>query len=374
MNVNLNGMIPGQLGQLGQMPKNMAAVSTKENSFINLLDSLMAETIPGTLIAATTVDNPDVSVKDVNLLEIIGKDMDLSKSSDSVTTSYEQLGLKEIEPTEKVKKDTDDNLMASIEVMSQYLAYVPNLETDNYEVIKADDSMKVFNELINQSKPKSDSMQSLKIQEQNPAQEKINPDVPQTEIIKEISTYAEKLITHIENSRSKLKNEIDLNANLAEKNKLMFSDNKVIQVSDESSYIKSSAISQIKDKIELMVNERTNGTKEVTMELQPEKLGKVNIKMFFEGNKLTVEIKALNEETSKLLMSNSQELAKVLNKAVDSNVNVIVKHDETAYGQNPLDYDQNQNKNQQKNNYTYSGNDHDDDDDDIFSQIMNSTA
>lgn len=374
MNVNLNGMIPGQLGQLGQMPKNMAAVSTKENSFINLLDSLMAETIPGTLIAATTVDNPDVSVKDVNLLEIIGKDMDLSKSSDSVTTSYEQLGLKEIEPTEKVKKDTGDNLMASIEVMSQYLAYVPNLETDNYEVIKADDSMKVFNELINQSKPKSDSMQSLKIQEQNPAQEKINPDVPQTEIIKEISTYAEKLITHIENSRSKLKNEIDLNANLAEKNKLMFSDNKVIQVSDESSYIKSSAISQIKDKIELMVNERTNGTKEVTMELQPEKLGKVNIKMFYEGNKLTVEIKALNEETSKLLMSNSQELAKVLNKAVDSNVNVIVKHDETAYGQNPLDYDQNQNKNQQKNNYTYSGNDHDDDDDDIFSQIMNSTA
>lgn len=371
MNVNLNGMIPGQLGQ---MPKNMAAVSTKENSFINLLDSLMAENIPGTLIAATTVDNPDVSVKDVNLLEIIGKDMDLSKSSDSVTTSYEQLGLKEIEPTEKVKKDTDDNLMASIEVMSQYLAYVPNLETDNYEVIKADDSMKVFNELINQSKPKSDSMQSLKIQEQNPAQEKINPDVPQTEIIKEISTYAEKLITHIENSRSKLKNEIDLNANLAEKNKLMFSDNKVIQVSDESSYIKSSAISQIKDKIELMVNERTNGTKEVTMELQPEKLGKVNIKMFYEGNKLTVEIKALNEETSKLLMSNSQELAKVLNKAVDSNVNVIVKHDETAYGQNPLDYDQNQNKNQQKNNYTYSGNDHDDNDDDIFSQIMNSTA
>lgn len=374
MNVNLNGMIPGQLGQLGQMPKNMAAVSTKENSFINLLDSLMAETIPGTLMAATTVDNPDVSVKDVNLLEIIGKDMDLSKSSDSVTTSYEQLGLKEIEPTEKVKKDTDENLMASIEVMSQYLAYVPNLETDNYEVIKADDSMKVFNELINQSKPKSDSMQSLKIQEQNPAQEKINPDVPQTEIIKEISTYAEKLITHIENSRSKLKNEIDLNANLAEKNKLMFSDNKIIQVSDESSYIKSSAISQIKDKIELMVNERTNGTKEVTMELQPEKLGKVNIKMFYEGNKLTVEIKALNEETSKLLMSNSQELAKVLNKAVDSNVNVIVKHDETAYGQNPLDYDQNQNKNQQKNNYTYSGNDHDDNDDDIFSQIMNSTA
>ncbi|MDF2616869.1 MAG: Flagellar hook-length control protein FliK, partial [Sedimentibacter sp.] len=113
--------------------------------------------------------------------------------------------------------------------------------------------------------------------------------------------------------------------------------------------------------------------KEVTMELKPENLGKVNIKMFYEGNKLTVEIKALNEETSKLLMSNSQELAKLLNKTADSNVNVVLKH-ESAYGQNPLDYNQDQGQNQQKNNYTYSGKSQDDNDDDMFSQIMKSTA
>ncbi len=372
MNVNLSGIIPGQLGQ---MPKNMAAVSTKENSFINLLDSLMAENIPESLVAATSVENPDLSGKSVNLFDMIGKEMDLSKSSDLVTGAYEQIGLKEIEPTEQEKKDTDEDLIASIGVISQYLAYVPKFETDSYEVLKADDSMKVLNDLINQSKPKSYSMQSLKMQEQqNPAQEKINLDAPLTEGLKEISTYAQKLITQIENSRNKFKNEIDYNAGLAQKNKLMFSENKIIEVSDESSYIKSSAISQIKDKIELLVSERTNGTKEVTMELQPEKLGKVNIKMFYEDNKLTVEIKALNEETSKLLMSNSQELAKVLNKTVDSNVNIVVKHDETAYGQNPLDYNQDQSKNQQKNNYTYSGKNQDDNDDDMFSQIMNSTA
>jgi flagellar hook-length control protein FliK len=371
MNVNLSGMIPGQLGQ---MPKNMGAVSTKGISFVNLLDSMMAENIPGPAVPATTVDNPGVSGEPVNLLDMIVNGTDLKKSSDPVTGVYEQLGLKEIEITEKDKKDTDDNLMASLEVISQYLNYVPKVETDSYEVLKSDDSVKIFNDLINQSKPKSDSMQSLKMQEQqNPAQEKLTIDVPMTEGIKEISTYAENLIIQIENNRNKFRDEIDLNAGLAQKNKIMFSENKTIQVSDESSYIKSSAISQIKDKIELMVSEGTNGTKEVTMELRPENLGKVNIKMFYEGSKLTVEIKALDEETSKLLMSNSQELAKLLNKTADSNVNVVVKH-ESAYGQNPLDYNQDQGKNQQKSNYTYSGKNQDDKDDDMFSQIMKSTA
>jgi hypothetical protein len=360
--------------QLGQMPKNIGAVSTKGDSFLNLIDSLMAEQIPETLTAVTTVENPDLAGNTSNLLEIIGKEMNLNIAPYSVIGSNEQPGLKEAEPTEQDNKDLDDDLIASMGLISQYLACVPKFETESYEVLKADDSVRVLNDLINQTKPKSDSMQSLKMQEQqNPAQEKISLDAPQTEVIKEISTYAEKLITQIENNRNKFKEEIDINAGMAQKSKLMFSENKIIEVSDESSYIKSSAISQIKDKIELMINERTNGTKEVTMELKPENLGKVNIKMFYEGNKLTVEIKALNEETSKLLMSNSQELTKLLNKTVDTNVNVVVKH-ESTYGQNPLDYNHDQGQNQQKNNYTYSGKNQDDNEDDMFSQIMNGTA
>lgn len=371
MNINLSNMMPVSLGQ---MPKSIGAVSKKGNSFVNLLDSLMAENIPGALMAATTVDNPDLSGNTANLLGMIGKEVNLNLAPDAVITSYEQPGLKEAETTEQDKKDMDDDLIASIGLISQYVNYAPKFETDSYEVLKADDSVRVLNDLINQSKPKSDSMQSSKMQEQqNPAYSKVSPDVPLTEGVKEISTYAEKLITQIENSKSKFKEEIDINANLAQKNKLMFSENTVIEVSDESSFIKSSAFSQIKDKVELMVSEGTNGTKEVTMELKPESLGKVNIKMFYEGNKLTVEIKALNEETSKLLMSNSQELAKVLVKTADSNVNVVVKH-ESAYGQNPLDYNQDKGQNQQKNNYTYNGNNQDDKDDDMFSQIMNSTA
>lgn len=370
MNVNLSGIMPGQFGL---MPKNMGAVNTKENSFVNLLDSLMIENSPANLLAATTVDNPDVSGSTVDLLQMIGKGMDLNIAPEAVTALYEQPGLKE-NTLEQDKKDTDDELMVPIEVIGQYLNYMPKYENESYEVLNTDDNVKILNDLIYGSKQKPDNFQSLKMQEQiNPVQEKVSVDSPQAEFIKEISTYAEKLITQIENSRNKLKDEIDLNANMAQNNRLMFSENKIIQVSDESSYIKSSAISQIKEKIELMVSEGTNGTKEVTMELQPENLGKVNIKMFYEDKKLTVEIKALNEETSKLLMSNTQELAKVLNKTVDSNVNVVVKHDST-YAENPLDYNQDKGQNQQKNNYTYSGNNQDDNDDDMFSQIMNSTA
>jgi hypothetical protein len=359
---------------LGQMPKNIGAVSTKGNSFLNLIDSLMAGQKPGAFMDATTVENPDLAGNTVNLLDIIGQKLDLGTVADSVKGSYELTGLKEAESTEQDNKDLDDDLIASIGLISQYVNYVPKFETDSYEVLKAEDNVRVLNDLINQSKPKPDSMQSLKTQEQqNPAQSKVSPDIPLNEGLKEISTYAEKLITKIENSKNKFKEEIDLNAELAQKSKSMVSGNKVIEVSDESSYIKSPAISQVKDKIELMVNERTNGTKEVTMELKPENLGKVNIKMFYEGNKLTVEIKALNEETSKLLMSNSQELTKLLNKTVDTNVNVIVKH-ESTYGQNPLDYNHDQGQNQQKKNYTYSGKNQDDNDDDMFSQIMNGTA
>lgn len=372
MNINLNSMVPESLVQ---MSTNMgvATANANGNTFMSLLDSLMAENLPGALMETTTAVNPDASVNADSFLQILGQDSNLSTVADT-EDSFGEIVFKDIESTEQDEKDTDDNLAASIGVISPYLSYLPRFETEGYEVLKADDSVRILNDLINQSKPKTESAHAMKAQEQqNQPQEKVSMDILQTEFTKENSTYAEKLITHIENSRNKLKDEIDFNAGAAQKNRLMFSENKIIQVSDESSHIKSSAISQIKDKIELMVHEGINGTKEVTMELKPENLGKVSIKMFYEGNKLTVEIKALSEETNKLLMSNSQDLAKLLNKTMDSNVNVVVKH-ESAYAHNPLDYNQDKGQNQQKNNYTYSGNNQDDKDEDMFSQIMNSTA
>nr|WP_300090078.1 flagellar hook-length control protein FliK [Sedimentibacter sp.] len=374
MNVNFSGMIPFQPGQ---MPKNFGAVSTKGSSFMNLLGSLMTENVPGAVMTSAATENPEVSGADENLLEVIvGQGINLNSiKSEAMTDAYEQPGLKKIETINQDQDKDDEDSTLVLDGINQYLAYVPKFQNDNYEVLKADDSVKSLNDLINQSKPRQIStFENLKAQDkQIPASEKISPDAPKAEGLKEINTYAKKIISEIENSRSKLKNEIDLNANLAEKSRAMLSENKIIEVSDESSYIKSSAISQIKEKVELLVKDGTNGTKEVTMELQPEHLGKVHIKMFYENNKLTVEIKALNEETSKLLQSNSQELAKVLNKTVDSSVNVVVKH-ESAYGQNPLDYSQEQGKNQQKNNYTYKGFNQDENDDDMFSQIMNGTA
>lgn len=374
MNVNFSGMIPFQPGQ---MPKNFGAVSTKGSSFMNLLGSLMTENVPGAVMTSAATENPEVSGADENLLEVIvGQGINLNSiKSEAMTDAYEQPGLKKIETINQDQDKDDEDSTLVLDGINKYLAYVPKFQNDNYEVLKADDSVKSLNDLINQSKPRQIStFENLKAQDkQIPASKKISPDAPKAEGLKEINTYAKKIISEIENSRSKLKNEIDLNANLAEKSRAMLSENKIIEVSDESSYIKSSAISQIKEKVELLVKDGTNGTKEVTMELQPEHLGKVHIKMFYENNKLTVEIKALNEETSKLLQSNSQELAKVLNKTVDSSVNVVVKH-ESAYGQNPLDYSQEQGKNQQKNNYTYKGFNQDENDDDMFSQIMNGTA
>lgn len=190
-----------------------------------------------------------------------------------------------------------------------------------------------------------------------------------TENSNSYSAYAKKLISQIEGSRNKLKQEIDYNAGIARSNLPDYS-SRIIQVSDVSSEIKSYVMSQIEDRIVLMVNEGTDGTKNVTMELNPENLGKVDIKMTYENNSLTVEVKAHNEETHKLLLSSSEELAKVLNKVSDGNVNVVVKNQEPLYEQNQHFYSQDQERQQQKNTYVYKADDKDDEESNDFAQFM----
>ncbi|MEL7649233.1 MAG: flagellar hook-length control protein FliK [Sedimentibacter sp.] len=194
-----------------------------------------------------------------------------------------------------------------------------------------------------------------------------------TENSNSYSTFAKKLISQIEGSRNKLKQEIDYNAGIARSNLPDYS-SRIIQVSDVSSEIKSSVMSQIEDRIVLMVNEGTDGTKNVTMELNPENLGKVDIKMTYENNSLTVEVKAHNEETHKLLLSNSEELAKVLNKVSEGSVNVVVKNQEPLYEQSQLYYSQDRERQQQKNTYVYKSNDKDDEENNDFEQIMRLSA
>lgn len=114
--------------------------------------------------------------------------------------------------------------------------------------------------------------------------------------------------------------------------------NKIITVSDESTEIKSQVLSQVKDKIIIIAEKghEVDSIKTITMQLQPQNLGKVDIKLIYENNKLIVEIKALYEETQKILSSNTGKLHDLLSKSSKSDVEIIMKPYEFELKQQPI--------------------------------------
>lgn len=134
----------------------------------------------------------------------------------------------------------------------------------------------------------------------------------------------EALVVKVNKSKENFKEEIDLSRGIVEnKNVILGSNNKIIEVSDESSQIKTAVLSQIEDKIVVMANQKEE-TQQVMMELFPKNLGKVNIKMSMDAEKITVEIASLSEETGKILMSNIKELTSALQNTINREVNISV--------------------------------------------------
>ncbi|QSX07198.1 flagellar hook-length control protein FliK [Sedimentibacter sp. zth1] len=85
--------------------------------------------------------------------------------------------------------------------------------------------------------------------------------------------------------------------------------NNMFKVTDEASMIKENTINQVKEQIVIM---KDKGIDTVSMQLTPENLGKLDIKMIFDKGILTVEIVASNAKTQSLLLSNLDELKAVL--------------------------------------------------------------
>lgn len=203
-----------------------------------------------------------------------------------------------------------------------------------------------------------------------------------------LSFSAEKLITEIEKHRENLIKKIDFNVNMLTANKTSAEGQNIIKISDESNELKPQIMSQVKDMIVFTAEqgpEPGSTIRNVTMELTPASLGKVEIKMSFDDNKVTVEIKALNEETQKLIASNVDELAVILGKTSET-VNIVFKSPNSLHEHQLYTYNQDNNKNneqqfnqdaqnnghgRQKNNYYYNEDSNSKEDDDTFSQLIN---
>lgn len=94
-----------------------------------------------------------------------------------------------------------------------------------------------------------------------------------------------------------------------------------VQVPDQAEQIKAQVIKNLE-------NERT----EFRMQLQPEELGKVNVKMILEGGKLSVEIAALNPKSTEMLARQVESLVASLKAsgADVSSVNVVTANENAS--------------------------------------------
>lgn len=179
---------------------------------------------------------------------------------------------------------------------------------------------------------------------------KVNTEKPEIEV-------QGKELSEVYNEKSIFKRDSERPKNEYEHAELLTVDtppvkNKIITISDESTEIKSQVLTQVKDKIIIMTEkgQDSNNIKTITMELQPQNLGKVNIKMIYENNKLTVEIKALNEETQKILSSNIDELRDMLCKA-SLDVKIFLKPYEFELKHQPIQNYQNTEQGNEQNFY-----------------------
>lgn len=206
-------------------------------------------------------------------------------------------------------------------------------------------------------------------------------DKPDTETVPSImmekesklNILKEAVFNEADNSMERLKREIDTSRMIVQNKKSVFSDNKIIEVSNEASKIKGSIISQVKDKILLAAKDK-DGTQSITMELFPKNLGKVDIKLSIEAKKVTVEIFAANKEVGQILMSNADELAKTLQRSSGSYVDVTVSNNSfmSQYENSNLNYSSNQGERQHySNNYGIVNSHEKSDEDDTVIEMLN---
>lgn len=401
MNMNLSNILAGQVPSsailTGGIPGGNQPVNMNKGEFLTMLKMLMAENETPMQFVQTenTVLNPVI-------LQLLSEsNIANPKAVDDVYSvgADENNHLNGAETKEKAAQEkTPADLCGMVQPMNYMIPNILNSESSAEDILYGIPDSKYFQALTNFVN--FNTSQNTKNPEHENQQQIINSetsdvleDAPGVSAQKS-NFSAEKLISEIEGNRSKFKEEIDFKANLlAASNKpsaAVEGDNQIITISDESSKIKSQVLSQVKDTIVFMYEKKAgtnDAVKHVTMELHPHNLGKVDIRMSFENNKMTVKIEAFNEETQKILLSNAGELADILSKASGTLVDVMVKSHDYQSENHVFRYDQNNEQQEQQNysqnndeshgqgrqkdNYSYSQDDSDSEEDGVFSQLIN---
>lgn len=384
VNMNLNNMMMNQV-QNNNLIVNKQPSVMDNNTFLNLLTMMADNNVTN---APITTDSTDTNNSFMQLLA--GSDgmnnyLDLLNTNNisQVNTNIEDF----MAESDENEQSEVDKLIEGVYMQQAYLNFItPDIagvqvgQDNSTELVNG--SFETYKPLLNYNK-----LPSLN---QDLPQNKLNVNNGEVKIEKPVlSPQAEKLISDIESKRDKLIKDINSNIEMLLGNKTINSDqNKIIQLSDESTQIKSQVLNQVSDKIVVMTEEildEGNAVKQVTMELNPKELGKVDIKMTIVDGKVTVEVKAQNEETQKMIASNADELLNILTKTSEK-VSIVVKSNDSSYDNhlinshdkeiqnNGENYHEDQNldqDNRKRNYYFYDEDNKNSDDDGKFSELIN---
>lgn len=134
--------------------------------------------------------------------------------------------------------------------------------------------------------------------------------------------------------------------NSAHFNNLFQTGNVVIKVSDASSNTAKAVCNQVTDQIS--INYKA-GNPQFQMDLHPQDLGKVSVKLAMQSGVLTVEISAANPKTQSMLMASSDEIKSMLQSTASQPVIIMEPvQDETMYQQQNQSGQQQQQEQQQQ--------------------------
>lgn len=211
--------------------------------------------------------------------------------------------------------------------------------------------------------PKAESMRApdLTTDPANSVTEKTAQDVPASFLLTTHTADSSSQTVGLEGSKNAAdsnkqqtdtKENADTNANILSVPVSLNTSRTVVLISDASTQIQKPVLQQVADQILVNYNQSKS---EFKMELYPENLGKVSVKLSIENSVLTVSFLADNPKTQSLLLSHAGHIQSVLQDTVNQPVQVIEQQPKQWYQQYQGNSHQSpQQDQQQQQNRTYS--------------------
>lgn len=284
--------------------------------------------------SATNIETANTQIKTENLFAGRSFPKEIMESINAVRQAHDNIRSK-IEQTKNIA-------VGAVETNNEGTAQNTNKSFQDIQisVISNDTVQNNANDSIvnNNSQMSNSTNISDEVMENN---NQLNTDLKMA-VASEVNSTSKGTISDNKELNNSIINESLLNVNGVD----IQNSSKIIKINDESSLIKESVMTQIKDQIVLM---KSDGKQTVTMQLTPENLGKLDIKMVFEKGNLSVEILASNPKTHSLILSNISELKSVLQNSIADRTFMNVDNQKQMYEQNQNQNNQSSSHHQERN-------------------------